>query len=134
MLRVSPDGKVLWVQTAGTNSNVVLDVDSMDELHTEQAGKGPVQSAFGPRDGRYGLLTHLEESFVLVLERASGRTAQRIEVGGAQANASFTPDGATAFVTVPSKNEVVAIDMAELTVVGRIPAGGEPMGIVLLDA
>jgi YVTN family beta-propeller protein len=134
MLRVSPDGKVIWVQTAGANSNVVLDVDSMDELHTEPAGKGPVQSAFGTTAGRYGLLTHLEENFVLVLERESGRTAQRIDVGGAQANASFTPDGATAFVTVPSKNEVVAIDMAELAVVGCIPAGGEPMGIVLLDA
>lgn len=133
MLRVSPDGKVLWVQTAGENSNVVLDVESMETLHTEPAGKGPVQSAFGPKNGRYGLLTHLEESFVLALERESGRAAQRIEVGGAQANASFTPGGATAFVTVPSKNEVVAIDMTELTIVGRIPAGSEPMGIVLLD-
>jgi YVTN family beta-propeller protein len=124
---------VVWVQTAGTNSNVVLDVDSMGELQSEAVGKGPVQSAFGPKDGRYALLTHLEESFVLALERESGRVAQRIEVGGAQANVSFAPDGATAFVTVTSRNEVVAIDMAELAVVGRIAAGGEPMGIVLFD-
>lgn len=30
-------------------------------------------------------------------------------------------------------NEVAAIDMAELAVVARIPTGGQPMGLVLLD-
>jgi hypothetical protein len=34
---------------------------------------------------------------------------------------------------VTSRNEVVAIDMVELAVVGRIPAGEEPMGLVVLD-
>jgi YVTN family beta-propeller protein len=58
---------------------------------------------------------------------------QRIDVGGAQANPSIVPDGTVAYVTVPSKNEVVAIDLVELAVVGRIAAGGEPMGIVVFD-
>ena len=133
MLRVSPDGNVVWVQTAGTNSNVVLDVESMATLHEERTGQGPVQSAFGPPEGRYGLVTHLEEPFVLVLDRDTGQEVQRIDVGGPQANASFLPDGATAYVTVTSRNEVVAIDMVELAVVGRIPAGEEPMGLVVFD-
>ena len=38
-----------------------------------------------------------------------------------------------AYVTVTSRNEVVAIDMRELAVVGTIRAGEEPMGLVLLD-
>jgi YVTN family beta-propeller protein len=133
MLRVSPGGKVVWVQTAGTHCNVVLDVESLTTLHEERTGQGPVQSAFGPPDARYGLVTHLEEPFVLVLDRDSGQAVQRIDVGGPQANASFLPDGATAYVTVTSRNEVVAIDMMELAVVARIPAGEEPMGVVLLD-
>ena len=133
MLRVSPDGKIVWVQTAGTNSNVVLDVESLEIVKTEPVGKGPVQSAFGPAGGRYGLITHLDETFVLALDQATGKPAQRIEVGGPQANPSITPDGSMAYVTVPNRNEVVAIDMAELTVVGRIPTGGEPMGIVVFD-
>jgi YVTN family beta-propeller protein len=133
MLRVSPDGTVLWVQTASAMTNVVLDVETMKALHTEPTGKGPVQSAFGPLDGRYGLVTHLEESFVLVIDRATGKTVQRIDVGGPQANASFMPDGATAYVTLTKQNAVVAIDMAELAIVGTISAGGEPMGLVLLD-
>lgn len=133
MLRVTPDGKRLWVQTAATHRNVVLDVDGMAVLHSEEVGTGPVQSAFGPVDGRYGLVTHLEDSFVQVLERATGRPVTRIDVGGAQGNVSFLPDGSLAYVTVTSRDEVVAIDMTELTVVGRITTGNEPMGLVVFD-
>ena len=46
MLRVTPDGKDLWVQTVGANTNVVLDVETLDVLHTEPTGRGPVQSAW----------------------------------------------------------------------------------------
>jgi YVTN family beta-propeller protein len=133
MLRVTPDGKDLWVQTVGANTNVVLDAESMDVLHTEPTGRGPVQSASGPAGGRYGLVTHLEEDFVLALDRETGRTVQRIDVGGPQANVSFMPDGGTAYLTVTGRNEVVAIDMEELAVIARIAAGEEPMGLVLLD-
>ena len=133
MLRVAPDGKTLWVQTAATHRNVVLDVERMDVLHSEEVGKGPVQSAFGPVGGRYGLVTHLEETFVQVLDRETGRAITRIDVGGVQANASFLPDGSIAYVTVTSRDEVVAIDMTELAVVGRIAAGVEPMGLVVFD-
>ena len=133
MLRVSPDGAVVWVQTAAASSNVVLDATTMEILHTEVTGRGPVQSAFGPPGSRYGLVTHLDETFVLALERETGREAVRIEVGAPQANPSITPDGGTAYVTIPSRGEVVAIDMANLAIVGRIPAGEEPMGIVVFD-
>src|SRR5918998_3573115 len=133
MLRVAPDGQVVWVQSAGANSNVVLDAATMEILHTEPTGQGPVQSAFGPPSSHYGLVTHLDETFVLALERETGREAGRIDVGAPQANPSITPDGATAYVTVPSLAEVVAIDMKNLAIVGRIQAGDEPMGIVVFD-
>ena len=133
MLRVSPNGAVIWVQTAGATSNVVLDATTMETLHTETTGRGPVQSGFGPPGSRYGLVTHLDETFVLALEHETGREAARIEVGAPQANVSITPDGATAYVTVPSLAEVVAIDMRELAIIGRVQVGEEPMGIVVFD-
>jgi YVTN family beta-propeller protein len=133
MLRVSPDGSVVWVRTAGENTNAVLDTETMKTLHIEPLGRGPVQSAFGPPGGRYGLVTHLDEPFLTVLDRETGRSGQRIDVGGPQANVSFTPDGAVAFVTVTSRNEVAAIDMVELAVVSRIPVGAEPMGLAVFD-
>ncbi|MCC7024261.1 MAG: YncE family protein [Thermomicrobiales bacterium] len=133
MLRVSPDGAVVWVQTAGTNDNVVLDAESMEVLQTTPIGRGPVQSAFGPEGSRRGLVMHLDETYVSVLDTKTGAEVQKIDVGGPQANASFMPDGATAWVTVTSRAEVVAIDMRELAVVGRIAAGGEPMGLAVFD-
>ena len=133
MLRVTPDGAAVWVQTAGANTNVALAVDGMETVWSGPTGRGPVQSAFGPAGGRYGLITHLEETYVLALDRETGREAGRIEVGGPQANVSFMPDGAMAFVTVTSRDEIAVIDMAELAVVGRIPTGGEPMGLVVFD-
>jgi DNA-binding beta-propeller fold protein YncE len=133
MLRVAPDGKDLWVQTAETHANAVLDVESMEVLHTEPTGRAPVQSAFGPNGGRYGLITHLEEPFVLAIDRRTRRAAQRIDVGGPQGNVSFLSNGAVAYVSVTGRNEVVAIDMNELAVVGRIPTGGEPMGLAVFD-
>jgi len=56
MLRVSPDGKEVWVQTGRANTNVVLDAETMQTLVTTPAGKQPVEAAFQPNDGRYGSL------------------------------------------------------------------------------
>jgi YVTN family beta-propeller protein len=51
-----------------------------------------------------------------------------------QANASFTADGATVFVTVTRADIVVAIDVSQLAVVARFKVGGQPMGLALLDS
>ncbi len=40
MLRVSPDGKEVWVQTADANTNVVLDASDLSVLATQPTGKG----------------------------------------------------------------------------------------------
>ena len=134
MLRVSPDGKTVWVQTGQANTNVVLDSETLDVLQTTPAGSQPVEAAFQPNGGRYGLVTHADDTFVLMLDRDSGRELARIDVGKPQANASFSPDGALAFVSVTGADEVAVIDMANLAVVGRIQAGTAPMGLILLDS
>ena len=133
MLRVSPDGKEVWVQTAVTNTNAVLDSETMAVLATAVLGKGPVTNAFQP-GGRYGLVTHASDTFVSVVERQTGREVTRIDVGKPQASVSFTPDGATAFVAVMGADDIAVIDMAQLAVVARIPTGKQPMGLVLLEA
>ena len=132
MLRVSPDGRYLWVQTAGTDQNVVLDTVTMEALVTASAGHDPEQSAFQP-GGPYALIAHLQSTALVVLNSATGAPVTSLELGRNQANICYTPDGATAFVTSPDGNEVLVIDMAELAVAGTIPTGAGPMGLVLLD-
>ena len=86
MLRVSPDGYVVWVQTAGANTNAVLDVgEHGDAAYRTDRTRVRSQSAFGPPGGRYGLVTHLEETFVLVLDasdRPSGAADRRRRTAG----------------------------------------------------
>lgn len=132
MLRVTPDSKHLWVLTGATNENVVLDPETLATVATVPTGRGPVESAFGPASGRYGLVAQLQETWVLAIDRASLKPAARIEVGGSQSNISVAPDGRHAYVTVTSANEVAVIDLATLAVTGRIRTGGQPMGIVLV--
>jgi DNA-binding beta-propeller fold protein YncE len=70
---------------------------------------------------------------VLVLDAATGAEVKRIDVGTTQANVSFTPDGATAFVSLAGGDEVAAIDMAKLEVAGRIKTSRRPTGLVILN-
>ena len=62
MLRVSPDGKEVWVQTADANTNVVLDAADLAVLSTEPTGKQPVTNAW-TRDRRYSVLTNGQDTF-----------------------------------------------------------------------
>jgi len=133
MLRVSPDGKAVWVQTGHANTNVVLDVDTMQTLATTPAGNQPVEAAFQPNNGRYGLVTHFDDTFVLVLDRQTGREITRIDLGAAQANASFSADGSLAFVTVTGADRLAVIDMEHLVVVDTLEVGRKPMGLALLQ-
>ncbi len=132
MNRVSPDGRIVWLQTGGAHTNVVLDAETLEVLQETPVGQQPVTNAFQP-GGPYGMVTHAMDSFVVVLDKATGTEVTRIDVGGSQTMVSFTPDGAMAFVSVGSRNEVVAIDMHELAVAGRIATAARPWGLILLD-
>jgi DNA-binding beta-propeller fold protein YncE len=130
MLRVSPDGKEVWVQTA-TGSNLVLDAQTLETLHTEDLGQQPVTVAFSP-DGRYNLVTHFADSWVAVMDPQSGKLIKRLEVGPNSANVSFRPDGRFGYVAVTGENAVAVVEMESLEVEKKLHTGEEPMGLVVL--
>jgi DNA-binding beta-propeller fold protein YncE len=130
MLRASPDGRVLYVQTA-TGANVVLDAKTLETLHTEELGEQPVTTAWSP-DGRYNFVTHFADDWVAVLEPRSGRLIKRLQVGQRGANVSFRPDGAYGYVAVTGKNVVAVVEMESLEVKRELEAGEEPMGLIVL--
>src|SRR5215510_9413622 len=108
MLRVSPDGKEVWVQTAETNTNVVLDASDLTVLSTQPTGRQPVTNAW-TRDRRYSVLTNGQDTF----------------------NIGFSKDGKTAFIAVRGANDVAVIDIEQLVLVSRIRAGTEPQGLIV---
>jgi DNA-binding beta-propeller fold protein YncE len=130
MLRVSPDGREVWVQTA-SGSNVVLDAQALETLHTEELGEQPVTCAWSP-DGRYNLVTHFADSWVAVMDPKSGTLIKRLEVGQGGANVSFRPDGKFGYVAVTGENAVAVVEMESLEVENRLEVGEGPMGLIVL--
>ena len=130
MLRVSPDGKEVWVQTA-TGSNVVLDAQTLETLHAEELGQQPVTVAFSP-DGRYNFVTHFADDWVAVMDPESGKLVKRLEVGQSGANVSFRHDGKFGYVVVTGENTVAVVEMESLEVETKLHTGEVPMGLIVL--
>ena len=129
MLRVSPDGKEVWVQTA-TGSNLVLDAQTLETLHAEELGQEPVTVAFSP-DGRYNFVTHFADDWVAIMDPESGKLIKRLEVGQSGANVSFRPDGKFGYVVVTGENTVAVVEMESLEVETKLYTGEEPMGLIV---
>lgn len=130
MLRASPDGRVVYVQTAA-GANSVLDAQTLEILHTEELGEQPVTTAWSP-EGRYNFVTHFADDWVAVLEPRSGRLIKRIEVGQQGGSISFRPDGAYGYVAVTGEDAVAVVEMESLEVETRLGVGEDPMGLIVL--
>ncbi len=130
MLRASPDGKEVWVQTA-SGRNVVLDAETLETLHTEELGEQPVTVAFSP-DGRYAFVTHFADDWLAVMDPKNGKLVKRLEVGRKGANVSFRPDGRYGYVAVTGQNEVAVVETGSLEVEKRLAVGEGPMGLIVL--
>ena len=133
MLRVSPNGKELWVQAAGNNTNNILDPDNLKILYSETDGKGPVTNAWSP-DGKYVFVTHEKDDTVSVWNPQTHKIIKEITVGQSSSNIGFTPDGKKSFIAVTGANSVAVIDMASLSVSQQITVGKSPQGLIIFPA
>jgi len=131
MLRVSPDGKEVWVQTGAANTNVVLSAEDLSVLATEPCGKGPVTNAWTP-DRRYAVVTNSGDTFAQVFDARTYKEIKRLNVGQGGANIGFTRDGRTAFIAVTGANAIAVVDLGKLEVETQIKAGTQPQGLIIL--
>ena len=130
MLRVSPDGKEVWVQTAEANTNVVLAASDLAVLATQPTGKQPVTNAWTP-DRRYSVVTNGGDTFAQVFDARTFKEVKRLTIGQGGTNIGFSKDGRTAFIAVRGANEVAVIDVDRLALAKRIKAGKEPQGLIV---
>ena len=122
MLRVSPDGKEVWVQTADTNTNVVLDASDLTVVSTQPTGKQPVTNAW-TLDRRYSFVTNGQDTFAQIFDARTFKEVKRLTIGPGGSNIGFSKDGKTAFIAVRGANDVAVIDMEKLALASRIRAG-----------
>jgi len=130
MLRVSPDGKEVWVQTADANTNVVLSADDLSVLATEPTGKSPVTNAWTP-DGRYSIVTNGQDTVAQIFDAKTFKEVKRLTIGQGATNVGFSKDGNTAFIAVTGANAVAVIDVGRLTLASQIKAGQQPQGLIV---
>jgi DNA-binding beta-propeller fold protein YncE len=130
MLRVSPDGKEVWVQTAETDTNVVLSADDLSVLATQPTGKYPITNAWTP-DRRYSIITNGKDTIAQVFDAKTFKEVKRLTVGAGGTNIGFSKDGKTAFIALRDANAVAVVDMPKLALEGRISAGKEPQGLIV---
>jgi DNA-binding beta-propeller fold protein YncE len=131
MLRVSPDGKEVWVQTGKIDSNVVLSAEDLSTLATLPTGKGPVTNSWSV-DGKYSVVSNSADTFASVFDAKTYKEVARLTVGQGASNIGFTRDGSTGFMSVTGANSVAVIDMAKLNVVSQLKAGTQPQGLIVL--
>jgi DNA-binding beta-propeller fold protein YncE len=131
MLRVSPGGKEVWVQTSQMNLNTVLSSEDLSTLTTMQTGKGPVTNAWSP-DGRYSLVANEGDTFASVFDARTYKEVARLAIGQGGTNIGFTRDGSTAFMAVTGANSVAVIDMGKLSLVTQLKAGTQPQGLIVV--
>lgn len=130
MLRVSPDGRFVWVQNARANTNVILDARTLEEVAVLPVGKAPVTNAFTP-DGRFSYISHSADNFISVVDTQTFKEVSRIRVAEGLTVIAFRPDGKFAYVAATGVNGVGVIDVERQKLIKLIPAGKQPFGLIV---
>ena len=126
---LSPDRKEIWVANATDKTLSIIDVASKAVVATlPDAIEHANRLKFTP-DGKLVLISSLGGTALTVYDAATRKPVKQVELGKGAAGILIEPNGARAFISCSPDNYVAVIDLATLTVTGRINAGGEPDGL-----
>jgi YVTN family beta-propeller protein len=129
-INVTPDGSEVWV---GSNAEGKVSVVNprTGEIRTAAEEVGwPYRILFTP-DQRLVLLPDLRREELRFIERTSHRELGRLQLSGAGPQGiTLTPDGRYAFLSLSQQNRVAVIDVASRRVLGHLPTGAGPDGVV----
>ena len=133
MVILTRDMKTIFTSNIGSD-NVSRIQQGADGGWTETliaVGKGPEGIDVSP-NGREVWSAHSRDGGVSVIDVASGKVLQTINVGTKRSNRiKLTADGKFALVSDIEAGEVVVVDAAARTVVRRIPVGRQPEGVLI---
>lgn len=129
-INVTPDGSEVWVGSNGTGRISVLDSYTGAVTAAAEGFTWPYRIWFTP-DTETVLLPDYTGDAVRFVARRSRRELGRLTFPqeGPQ-GIVVSPDGRTAFVSLSREARVVVLDIATRTVVGHVPAGETPDGVV----
>ena len=140
-ISATPGGVQVWVGSNTAKSVTVLDGATAKTLNT-LTGFGHPYRVGSSRTGRVVLVSDPDSNRVWVFDTGTRKELARIKLDGDKATGapaagtkpmpegiSFDPIADFAYVTLHGTNQVVAVDLAQLKVVGFGPVGAGPDGI-----
>ena len=146
-LRLSPDGKTLFVALSGSpiagpgvdesklppadrsaDGIGVVDLATQKLTRVMESGQDPENFDISP-DGAHIYVSNEETSEMSVVDVASGKVTSRVKVGEEPEGVGVRPGGAEVYVTSESDSEVAAIDTTSFKVLSEIKTSARPRGV-----
>ncbi len=143
-LKVSPDGKQLFVALSGSpaagpgvdesklpppdksaDGIGVFDAATLMRVRVIKGVSDPEQLALS-HDGKQLFVASEDTGQLVVLDVASGKRLAALKVGGEPEGISVTPDGRYVYVTSEADHQVSVVEVATRKVVARIVVGARP--------
>lgn len=132
-LRISPDGRSLYIANVEDGSVSVIDTSTLSEVMKIPVGKGPVQVGFTP-DGTKVYVSLRDENKVAVIDTKTKVVLARTTVGRNPIQVHATRDGRFVYVanqgtTAKPADTVSVIETATGKVVATIRTGAGAHGV-----
>lgn len=129
-INVTPDGREVWVGSNATGRVSVLDPATGAVTTAAEGVSWPYRVLFSP-DTRTVVIPDMNNNDVRFLERSSRKELGRIAFPAAGPQGiTITPDGRYIFLSLSKEARIAVIDGRSRAVVGYIPSGETPDGVV----
>ena len=130
----TPDGGKIYVSLRDENRVAVIDVDTREVVSKIEVGPGPIQLV-ATTDGKQVYVANqgpegAPNDTVSVIDTATGQVVKTLKTGLGAHGVSASADGALVFVTNTADDSVSVIDVRQQNVLGTMPVGDGPNGIV----
>jgi len=129
-INITPDGSEVWVGSNGTGKVSVVDTYMGSVVTAAEGFRWPYRVLFTP-DAETVLLPDYTGDALRFVTRRTRKELGRLDFpqGGPQ-GITVTSDGRYALLSLSREARVAVIDIASRTVVGYVPAGETPDGVV----
>lgn len=132
-IAVTSDGKNLWVAQTEADTLSVVNLENGETIRTFEKIDGLRRIKISP-DGRIALLTSQFLNEVMLFDVFEKKELGKIKLdeGIFASGITFGTDSKTAFVTCPSSNLVLELDLEKRTTLRKFKTQSSPDGIILI--